>query len=166
MELTLERFLSNGYYLLTTASIYKSKYTGSDGVERSTQFDGGYIYNFLTGKEFRVGKSGNNTLSLNGKLIFAGGKRQAPIDIAASRNQGFTVYRYDQNYELKLDGYFRMDIGISYRKNRGKTTSVISLDIQNVTQRSNEFFRYYNGRGIASDSQVSFFPNLSYRIEF
>lgn len=162
IELTLEKFLSNGYYLLTTASIYKSKYKGSDGVERSTQFDGGYIYNFLTGKEFKVGKSGNNTLSLNGKLIFAGGKRQAPIDYATSRDLGYTVFRYDQNYELKLDGYFRMDMGVSYRRNRKKVTSVISLDIQNVTQRQNEFFRFYRG----SDSQVSFFPNLSYRIEF
>ncbi|MEQ8905451.1 TonB-dependent receptor [Ekhidna sp.] len=168
VELTLEKFLTNGFYMLSTASLYRSKYTGSDGVERSTQFDGGYIYNFLTGKEFKVGKSGNNTLSLNGKLIFAGGKRQAPINIVASINEGHTIYRYDENYDLKLDGYFRMDFGISYRKNRKRTTSVISLDIQNLTQRENEFFRYYNvgQRRIESDSQVSFFPNLSYRIEF
>lgn len=168
LELTLEKFLSNGFYMLSTASIYKSKYTGSDGVERSTQFDGGYIYNFLAGKEFKVGKSGNNTISINGKFIFAGGKRQAPINLVRSRNEGRTVLAFEDNFALKLDGYFRMDMGISYRKNRKKTTSVISLDIQNVTQRSNEFFRFYNaGRGrVQSDSQVSFFPNLSYRIEF
>lgn len=168
LELTLEKFLTNGYYMLTTASIYKSKYAGSDGVERSTQFDGGYIYNFLTGKEFKVGKSGNNTISINGKFIFAGGKRQAPINISRSINQGTTIYSFEDNYALKLRGYFRMDFGISYRKNRKKTTSVISLDIQNLTQRENEFFRYYNvgRRRVESDSQVSFFPNLSYRIEF
>lgn len=168
LELTLEKFLSKGYYMLSTASLYKSKYTGSDGVERSTQFDGGYIFNFLAGKEFKVGNSGNNSISMNGKFIFAGGKRQAPIDIARSNIEGFTFYRFDQNYELKLNGYFRMDFGISYRKNRKKTTSVISLDIQNVTQRANEFFRFYNvgRRQVISDTQVSFFPNLSYRIEF
>ncbi|MEM7297524.1 MAG: TonB-dependent receptor, partial [Bacteroidota bacterium] len=69
VELTLEKFLTNGFYLLSTASLYKSKYTGSDGVERSTQFDGGYIYNFLAGKEFKVGKNKNNSISFNGKLI-------------------------------------------------------------------------------------------------
>ena len=168
LELTLEKFLSNGFYMLSTASIYKSMYTGSDGVERSTQFDGGYIYNLLAGKEFKVGKSGNNTLSFNGKFIFAGGKRQAPIDFARSVAERRNVLDFENNYELKLNGYFRMDFGISYRKNRKKTTSVISLDIQNLTQRSNEFFRFYNaGRGrVESDTQVSFFPNLSYRIEF
>ena len=166
LELTLEKFLSNGFYMLSTASLYKSLYTGSDGVERSTQFDGGYIFNFLAGKEFAVGKSGHNTLSFNGKLIFAGGKRQAPINFAASRNVGYTVYQYEDNYELKLDGYFRMDFGVSYRRNRKKTTSVISLDIQNLTQRENEFYRYYDQGSIVSDSQISFFPNLSYRVEF
>ena len=168
VELTLEKFLSKGFYMLSTASLYKSLYTGSDGVERSTQFDGGYIYNFLAGKEYKVGRSGNNSININGKFIFAGGKRQAPIDIDESNSEGHTVYRYEDNYELKLDGYFRMDLGISYRKNRKKTTSVISLDIQNVTQRENEFFRYYNvgARRIESDSQLSFFPNLSYRLEF
>ncbi|GAB4240697.1 MAG: carboxypeptidase-like regulatory domain-containing protein [Ekhidna sp.] len=167
-ELTLEKFLSNGFYMLSTASLYKSKYTAADGIERSTQFDGGYIYNFLAGREIKVGKSGNNSLSFNGKLIFAGGKRQAPIDISASQAQGFTVYRFERNYEVKLDGFFRMDIGISYRKNRKKTTSVISLDIQNLTQRENEFERFYSQRQqqIVSSSQLSFFPNLSYRIEF
>ncbi len=168
LELTLEKFLSNGFYMLSATSLYRSTYTGSDGVERSTQFDGGYIQNFLAGKEFKVGKNGNNSISLNGKLIFAGGKRQAPINIAASINEGRTIYRYDQNYGLKLQGFFRMDIGVSYRKNKKRTTSVISLDIQNLTQRENEFFRYYNvgARRIESDTQLSFFPNLSYRIEF
>jgi len=162
LELTLEKFLDEGFYLLTTASFYKSLYTGADGVQRSTKFDGGFIYNFLAGKEFSVGKNGNNTIGLNGKLISAGGKRQEPILRRASREQGFTVYDYSNHYELKLDNFFRIDVGISYRKNSKKTTSVIALDIQNLTQRENEIFRYYS----YSDTQVSFIPNLSYRLEF
>jgi len=168
LELTLEKFLTRGFYMLTTASLYRSLYTGIDGVERSTQFDGGYIYNFLAGKEYKIGKNGNNSIGINGKLIFAGGKRQAPIDDFQSSFTGQTQYRWDQNYELKLNGFFRMDIGISYRKNRPKTTSVISLDIQNLTQRENEFARFFNPntRRIESETQLSFFPNLSYRLEF
>ena len=168
LELTLEKFLSGGFYMLTTASLYKSLYTGADGVERSTQFDGGYIYNFLAGKEYQVGKNGNNSISINGKLIYAGGKRQAPINEFQSVISGQTLFRYERNFELILDDFFSIDIGISYRKNRPKTTSVISLDIQNLTQRENEFGRFYDfgARGIGSDTSLSFFPNLSYRLEF
>lgn len=169
LELTLEKFLTKGFYLLSTASLYKSLYKGSDGVERSTQFDGGYIFNVLGGKEIKVGRQGNNVLGINGKLIFAGGKRQAPIDVAASSTmEEGTFFRFDQNYELKLDGYFRMDIGITYRKNRDKLSSVLALNIQNISQRENEFFRYYSHESgsVVSNSQLNFFPNLSYRIEF
>ena len=169
VEFTLEKFFTRGFYFLTTLSIYESRYKGADGIERSTQFDGGYIFNLLAGKEISVGKSGNNTLGFNGKLLFAGGKRQAPINTLASINERRTVYQYDQNYDLKLNDFFRMDIGITYRKNKKKTTSVISLNVQNLTQRENELSRYFtfnNGGGIRSDTQLSFFPNLSYRIEF
>ncbi len=34
IELTIEKFLSNGDYLLTTGSVFNSKYKGSDGIER------------------------------------------------------------------------------------------------------------------------------------
>ncbi len=168
IEFTLEKFLTKGFYFLSTASLYESLYTAADGIERSTQFDGGFIFNVLAGKEIKVGKLGNNTLGLNGKIIYAGGKRQAPINVQASRNEGFTVFDFDNNYDLKLDDFFRVDIGISYRKNRKKTTSVISLNVQNLTQRENELFRFFDPRrgSLRSDTQVSFIPNLSYRIEF
>lgn len=166
LELTLEKFLSKGFYLLSTTSLYQSKYTGADGIERNTRFNGSYIMNFLAGKEFTVGRKGSNTLSINGKVIFAGGKRQAPINLGASINENETVYRYDQNYGLKLDDYFRIDAGISYRRNKKNRTSTISINVQNLTQRENELARYVENREITSDSQIGFFPNLSYKIEF
>ena len=168
IEFTLEKFFTKGFYFLSTASFYKSLYSGADGVQRSTQFDGGYIFNVLGGKEIKVGKSGNNILGLNGKLIMAGGKRQAPISIVASRNEGHTVFDYSRNYEERLNGFFRIDFGISYRKNKEKTASVLTLNVQNLTQKENELFRFYdfNLGGIRSDTQLSFIPNLSYKIEF
>ena len=38
-EITLERFLSKGFYYLSTFSWYNSLYKGSDGVERNTAFN-------------------------------------------------------------------------------------------------------------------------------
>ena len=56
IELTVEKFFSNGYYGLFTASLYDSKYTASDGVERNTAFNGKYVFNLLFGKEWKVGR--------------------------------------------------------------------------------------------------------------
>lgn len=168
VEFTLEKFFTRGFYFLNTLSLYKSLYTGADGIERSTQFDGGYIFNLLAGKEFKVGNNSNNVFGINGKLIFAGGQRQAPVDVVQSRNFGGSFFDFSQNNSLQLDDFFRMDIGISYRKNKEKRSSVLAINIQNLTQRENELFRFYDAsRGsVQSDTQLSFFPNVSYRIEF
>ena len=54
IDLTLERFLNDGYYFLITTSIFKSKYSGDDGIWRSTKFNKGYVANILFGKEFNL----------------------------------------------------------------------------------------------------------------
>ncbi len=162
VEFTLEKFFSQGFYFLTTLSLFESNYKGADGVKRSTQYDSGYVFNILGGRELKVGKNGNNRFGINWKILSSGGQRQAPINFGASRDQGFTVYRYDQNFDLKLDPFFRVDLGLSYRKNKEKTASVIALNIQNLFQRETELQRFAFG----SDRQLSFIPNLSYKLEF
>ncbi|MEM9328343.1 MAG: TonB-dependent receptor [Bacteroidota bacterium] len=168
LELTLEKFLSNGYYFLSTLSLYESSYKGLDEVSRPTRFDGGYIFNVIGGKEWSLGRSGNKTLSANGRFIYSGGKREAPIDIDASREAGFTIRDFSRNYDMRLDEYIRFDIGITYKVNRPKSTSAIALNVQNAVGRTNEFGRYYSSfsDAVVSEGQVGMFPNLSYRISF
>src|SRR5690606_38023715 len=55
VELTLERYLHNGFYYMSTASLFRSLYTAKDGVERKSAFDNNYVANFIGGKEFKVG---------------------------------------------------------------------------------------------------------------
>ncbi|MEQ9230207.1 MAG: TonB-dependent receptor [Cyclobacteriaceae bacterium] len=168
LELTLEKFFTQNYYFLTTASLYESKYKVSDGVLRDTRFNGNFIFNIIGGKEFKVGKGGNNSIGVNGKFIFAGGKRQAPINLEESRIEMETVSRFDRNFQLALDNYYRFDLGVSYRKNKPKSSQILALNIQNVTAVNNEFVRCYSTETdrIESEGQLSFFPNISYRWEF
>ena len=99
IEFTLEKFFTRGYYFLSTLSLYESRYTPVDGIERSTRFDGSYIFNAVGGKEWTFGPANNKVLSLNGRAIFSGGKREAPILIRASRQNGFTVRDFNRNFE-------------------------------------------------------------------
>ena len=55
IECTVERFLNEGWYMLSTLSLYEAKYKAQDGVEHDTRFNGNYTVNFLTGKEFNMG---------------------------------------------------------------------------------------------------------------
>ncbi|MFT6854859.1 MAG: hypothetical protein ACJA0X_000828 [Cyclobacteriaceae bacterium] len=167
IELTLEKFFSNNYYFMSTASLYQSKYKGIDGVERNTTFNGNYIFNALGGKEFQL-RNKYNSLSVNLRFIYAGGKRDAPILLSESRAEGETVRDFSKNYEEKLTDYSRVDLGVSFKRNKEKYASVISLNVQNVAGIKNVFGNYYNRftDEVMTATQLGLFPNLSYKIEF
>jgi hypothetical protein len=82
-ELTLEKFYDRGYYFLYTASVFESKYRGSDGVLRNTAFNGNYVLNLLGGKEWKIGE--RHTLIVDFRGTYSGGKRYIPVDLTASR---------------------------------------------------------------------------------
>ena len=168
LEFTVERNLSNGYYLLITNSLFDSKYKGSDGVERNTRFNANYLFNVITGKEWKVGRKNQNLISLNSKFILSGNNRYTPLDLVSSQMAGEGVIDHNQIFAESLNDYWRIDFGIRYIKNRPKTTSVIALNIQNVTARENEAGRYFSTslNQIVSETQLALFPNLSYRLEF
>lgn len=168
VEFTLERFFSNGFYFLSTLSLYESKYKGVDGIEHSTRFDGKYIFNVVGGKEWTFGANENKVFSINGRAISSGGKREAPIDVMASEVEGFTVRDFSRNFDMQLDPYWRFDLGISYKVNKPNRTTAIVLNVQNVVGRANEFGRYYSNisNQVVSESQVGMFPNLAYKISF
>jgi len=84
LELTLEKFFSDGYYFLSTVSIFDSKYEGSDLIERNTLYNGQYVVNGLAGKEFNVGSNKANTLSFDARVTYAGGRRYTPIGFECS----------------------------------------------------------------------------------
>ncbi len=167
MELTLERFYSNGYYFLLTTSLFDAQYTGSDGVQRSTAFDGGYIANLLGGKEFKVGKKGN-TLNIDVKFTASGGNRFTPVDFERSAALGYEARQDDRAFSASLDDYLRADLKISYRINAKNVTHEFGVDLQNVTNNQNEFGRTYNPRtnSVQTQYQIGFFPVPQYRILF
>jgi hypothetical protein len=168
IEVTLEKFFSNNWYLLTTASLFDSKYTMPDGIERNTFFNSKYIFNVVGGKEFRVGREKQNIIGANLRTIWRGGYRTVPVDLAASQEMHTEVRQYELAFESKVPDYFRVDAGVSYRRNKPGWAWVLSLDIQNVTNRSNIWEEEFNPEKNAMEQtfMVGLVPVLNYRVEF
>lgn len=170
VEMTVEKFFSKGYYGLLTVSVFEATYKGSDGVERSTAFDGRYVLNFLAGKEFRLDQSGKRFLTLDTKLTTAGGRPYTPVDLAASGMAGREVLREDEAFSLRLDDYFRWDFKIGFRSNssKRKRSQTFFLDFQNLTNNENVFAMRYNPvrNEVGRLNQIGFFPDVLYRVEF
>lgn len=167
VEISLERYLHNNFYFTLSNSIYQSKYTAADGVERNTRFNGNYIVTLLTGKDFIIERK-SKTIGVNIKTIYAGGLRTTPIDFDASSQAGYTVYKEKEAYSLQNPAYFRTDLRVSMKWNRKHVTSTLSLDIQNLTNRLNVFGRYYDDQKgkLTTTYQTGLIPILNYKIEF
>jgi hypothetical protein len=84
VELSVEKYLDNHFYFMFSNSLYQSKDTAADGVERNTKFNGNYVSNLVAGKEF-VFADGRRTLGVNLKTVYAGGYRTTPIDLEQSK---------------------------------------------------------------------------------
>lgn len=170
VEITLEKFYSKGYHLLATGSFFESKYTGSDGIERSTPFDNGYVVNFLAGKEFPIGKRKRNIFLIDTKLTTSGGRWYTPVNLEASQTAGFEILRDDLAFSRQYEDYFRWDIklGMKFNSAKSKISHQFYLDLQNVTDRENAFARQYNRltNNVDQVNQTGFFPDFLYRIQF
>lgn len=166
VELTVEKFLSNGWYALTTISLYDSKYQGFDQKWRNTAFNSNFAVNALAGYEWKVGK--NNYLTLDLRTVWSGGMRYIPIDLPASISAGEQVFDATHTYSAKYKDYFRTDLRIGFKKNHGKVSQEWGLDLQNVTNHSNLFSEQYNNQlqEVTTIFQQAFMPMMLYRINF
>ncbi|MDH5396718.1 MAG: TonB-dependent receptor [Cyclobacteriaceae bacterium] len=176
VDITMEKFMDKGSYFLGTLSLYDSKYKGSDGILRSTAFDGGYVVNLLGGKEFELGQRKNKKskkeikswLILDGKVAASGGQRYTPVDMLSSQAQLETVYLTDQAFSEQFGSYFRADFRIAIRRDSRKVSQEWAFDVQNATNRKNPLFMRYN---VATNQeeityQLGFFPMMQYKIYF
>ncbi|MFH7014235.1 carboxypeptidase-like regulatory domain-containing protein [Flavobacterium sp. FlaQc-52] len=170
IEFTVEKFFSEGYYALFTTSFFESKYKGSDGIDRNSPFNNGYVINLLGGKEFRIGKEKKNVFSIDTKFTTAGGRYYTPVDLAASNDAGYEI-RDDANaFSKQYDPYLRLDIkfGIKFNSKKKKRFHQFYIDFQNVTNHTNIFTKEYNRltNSINQKDQIGFSPDFGYKFQF
>ena len=168
VDLTLERFLNNGFYYLFTASLFESKYVGGDNIERNTRFNTNFVINLLFGKEWALGDSKNKILGVNGRLNILGGHRTAPLDRDLSNQQGKVIFDYSKQFEDQKPNLYYLNASVNYRINKKKHTSIWSLQVINllgVKEHYGYVYSYKENR-IVEDDAVVVVPSLSYKIEF
>ncbi len=166
LEITFEKFLKDGYYILLTGSIFDSKYTGHDGVWRNTAFNNNYIINLLSGYEFKI--KNKTFLTFDIKSTYSGGKRYIPIDLEESISRDILYYDLANSYLNKLDDYFRLDLRIGIKLNGKRMNQEWGIDLQNLTNNQAAFQQAYdsNKKQIYYTYQQGFYPMFLYRINF
>ncbi|MBM3435402.1 MAG: prevent-host-death protein, partial [Bacteroidetes bacterium] len=169
IDLTLERFMNNGYYYIVTASVFKSTYKGGDGIVRDARYDKNFVINFVGGKEWKVGRNQkNNTIGLNGKFSILGGDRITPVDEEPTFLAKEVIYDESRAFKNRKPNVYYLHFTLNYRKNKPKHASIWSFQVMNALGTP-EFFGYkYNFKEstIDRDDQTIVMPGISYKIEF
>jgi hypothetical protein len=168
IDITLEHYLSQGYYYLLTGSVFKSEYKGGDNKWRNTRLDRNYIINALGGKEWLLGKKQNKIFGMNIRLTFQGGDRYTPINEQTSLDQHLIEYDVSKSFTEQYKPSLNGDLSISYKINRKAISHEIALKILNVGGYTGQHGYQYNEQtGIIEKKKVmGSLVNLSYKIEF
>jgi hypothetical protein len=166
VEITIEKFLNNGWYFLFTSSLFDSKYAGYDNYWRNTAFNGNYVFNLLGGYEHKLGK--NSMITVDLKTVWAGGKRYTPIDIEESLTQNQEVRDWSRAYSEKYEDYFRTDLRLGLKVNNRRFSHEWAIDLQNITGYKSIFYEAVDikNKEIYTVYQQGFIPMFLYRIRF
>ena len=168
VEVSLQQSMQSGLYFVLNSALYEAKYTAADGVERDSRFNGNFNLNLTAGKEFKPKKKKNNRIGINTRVLYQGGFRQSPIDAGASAANNTTVFDEERAFSSQLPNYFRIDVSILLKKNKENYTRIWSLNIQNVLNRQNVAYQYYDLQAgtVVTQYQLGILPFISYRILF
>jgi len=167
LELTVLKSFSHKWYAMFTGSLFQSRYEGSDGIWRNTDFDGMYAINFVCSKEF-VFKN-KNTFEIGGKVTLVGGRWYGPVDTVASVEQQDVVYADSTVNTKQFPAYFRADAKLAYTINRKKVTHEIGIDLVNIFNTKNVLDLSYSDVStdhVVINYQLGFLPLFYYRIDF
>lgn len=170
IELTLEKFFNDSYFFMFTGSLFESKYIGSDGVLRDTDYNSNYATNLLAGKEFKAGENG--IISLGIKATYAGGRRYGYVDVEETIYRREIVFKDSLYNTRQFRPYFRFDVKVNYRINAPKMTHEIGVDLVNVFNIQNVLGLTYapptqaGQNPYAEQYQLGFLPIFYYKIDF
>ncbi len=168
IDISLDKYMSKGYYYLATASLFNSEYKGGDDIWRDTRFNRNYVFNFLIGKEWKMGQNKQNSLSINTRFSYQGANRYSPVHEVASVAAKEVVYDETKAFSMQADPSLNVNFTAIYRINKKGRSSEIALKVLNLTGQTDFRGHLYNRIDNTVDQELPslIIPNLSYKIEF
>jgi hypothetical protein len=164
IELSFDRSFDNKFYFAINGSVYKSTYSNPSSGQLDSRFNGGFTSSTMIGKEWGTS---SHSFGIHTRFIYVGGMRQPSVSLFDSISYGTTVYA-NYLYTVQFPDYWRPDVRLSWRKNKVNYTRTFSIDIQNIANRQNVAYYYFDShtRDVEVKRQLGIIPVLVYRVDF
>jgi hypothetical protein len=158
-SVVVSKDFNTNWYLLGGITVFDSKIMS---FSINNPFNSKSSINVSGGKEFvKVKKGTNRVFAINGRATWQGGVYYNSA--TSGRTESPVV-----NFEDRLVGYLRFDLRAQWTKSKERTTRIWAIDLQNVANRENEAFVYYDDfiGDFQTSTQLGLIPVLTYRLEF
>ena len=126
------------------------------------------MLNFLTGKEWALGIKRSNIIGVNGRVYIKGGDRYGNIDNQASVQSQQVAFSNDGLFTKKYPMSGRVDVSITYTRNKMGVSHIFALQILNITGTPISSYHTFDTTTNKVEKRVDRFvmPSLSWKVEF
>ena len=171
-DITLEHYMSHGFFGQTNISLYRSQYRGVDKVWRNQMYDRRFMFKILGGKEWIIGK---NVLNVSAKYSIQGGLRYTPIDVDqmnANIDAGIVndepIYKDNEAFTKHFKPTGIVDLTVSYKINKKRVSHTIAFEGLNILGTDTPMFQRFDlgTRQVRIDKGGISLPNIFYRLDF
>jgi len=162
VELTLQKKLAENFYGLASASYFRTRYKGGDGVWRNRVFDNRLMFSM------EGGYKPNSKWEFSMRWIYAGGAPYTPFDLGASQQLNRAVLDENRINEARYPDYHSLNVRFDRRFNFSSTNLVFYLSVWNAYDRKNIASYYWNEEENKPDViyQWSLLPIFGLEFEF
>jgi hypothetical protein len=167
LDMSVEKFFSNSYYLLLHGSVFKASYAPLNGQYYNSRFNTSFTSGLSVGKEFALRKS--SVLQAGIRMLVNGGFRYSPLDPVRSAAEKQYVPLAGKEWTAQVKPYRRVDARVAWRFNKRHTAGTVSVDIQNLTNYPNLSGVAYNAVTNSlnfSAHPAGFVPVLGAQVDF
>ncbi|MBP5338205.1 MAG: TonB-dependent receptor [Prevotella sp.] len=171
-DVTLEHYMTRGFFGQVNFSLYKAEYRGQDKVWHNQLYDRCFMFKILGGKEWMIGK---NVLNVSAKYSIQGGLRYSPVDVdqmranvAAGIIDDSPIYKDSEVFTKRFDPTGIVDLTVSYKINKRKVSHTIAFEGLNVLGNKVPQFQRFDlsTLDVRIDDGGLSFPNIFYRLDF
>lgn len=145
---------TNGWSLLASATAFNSEYSTRARVYREARFNARFNLVVNAGKELKL-KNSRRILGVYLKYMWRDGFLEGTPE---------SVYLYNS----RLPAYYRIDARLSLQSDKTRITTLLALDVQNVSNRKNVAYHYQDLFTSQTETrhQLGIVPVISYKIFF
>jgi len=138
IELMLQKKLAQDFYGLVSASYFRTRYQGGDGVWRDRVFDNRVIFS-LEG-----GYKPNKKWEFSARWIYAGGAPFTPFDLAASRKNQRQVLDVTKINQSRYPDYHSLNLRFDRRFHFSGSNLIFYFSVWNAYNRKNVATYFWN----------------------